>query len=141
MTDRRRVRDLMSTQVQTIERNEALSIAQDVMQMERIRHLVVVDEDSPGEVAGVLSQRDLFLGSLARVLGYGSAGARKVLESVPVKDVMATDPVTVGPDTPVHQAAALMLERGIGCLPVVDGEELVGILTEGDFVRLASGER
>lgn len=138
MSEQRRVRDVMSTDVRTIERNEALSIAQDVMQMERIRHLVVVDEDYPGEVAGVLSQRDLFLGSLARALGYGSASARKILETVPVKEVMATEPVVVAPDASLREAAALMVERGIGCLPVVEKEKLVGVLTEGDFVRLAS---
>lgn len=130
----------MSKEVKTVERNEALSIAQDLMQMERVRHLVVVDEDLPGEVAGVVSQRDLFLGALARALGYGSAGSRKVLESVPVKDVMATEPITIGPDATLKEAAARMIEYRIGCLPVVSDGQLVGILTEGDFVRLAASE-
>jgi CBS domain-containing protein len=128
----------MSRKVKMIERNQELSIAQEVMTMERIRHLVVVDEDYPGEVAGVLSQRDLFLGSLARALGYGSAGAQKVLETIPVKEVMATDPVTVTPDTPLRKAAKLMFDKKIGCVPVVEGDEVVGILTEGDFVRIAA---
>jgi CBS domain-containing protein len=141
MRDGLEVRDAMSADVKTVERNEALSIAQDVMQMERIRHLVVVDEDYPGEVAGVLSQRDLFLGSLARALGYGSAGARKVLETIPVKEVMTLDPVTIGPGAPLGEAAALMMEKKIGCLPVLEEGRLVGILTEGDFVRLAAADQ
>ena len=45
--------------------------------------------------------------------------------------------MTVGPHEPLANAARLMLEQKVGCLPVVDGEKLVGILTESDFVRLA----
>ncbi|HJL16017.1 MAG TPA: CBS domain-containing protein [Sandaracinaceae bacterium LLY-WYZ-13_1] len=138
MSEKRTVRDVMSADVKTIERNEVLSLAQDLMRMERVRHLVVVDEDYPGEVAGVLSQRDLFLGGLARALGYGSVGAQKVLETVPVKDVMSTEVETIGPDAPLREAARRMRDRQIGCLPVVEGDRLVGILTEGDFVRLAA---
>jgi CBS domain-containing protein len=128
----------MTREVRTVERNDELSIAGGVMRQERIRHLVVVDADRPGEIAGVLSQRDLFLGSLARALGYGSGGAHKILETIPVKEVMATDPVTIPPDRPIADAAKLMLERKIGCLPVVEHGQLVGIVTEGDFVRLAA---
>ena len=62
-----RVQDLMSTDVATLQRNDKLSIADDVMRLGRIRHLPVVDED--GRVVGVLSQRDLFRGALATALG------------------------------------------------------------------------
>jgi CBS domain-containing protein len=50
---------------------------------------------------------------------------------------MATDPVTTTPDTPLADAARVMLERKIGCLPVVEDGRLVGILTESDFLRFA----
>jgi len=133
-----RVRDVMSAEVQTVERNEALSLADEVMRMRRIRHLVVVDEDEPGRIAGVLSQRDLFLGALARALGYGSAGARKILETLPVKEVMSTDPITIDAGATLEEAARCMLEHKIGCLPVTEDGELAGIITESDFVRLAA---
>lgn len=136
-----RVRDVMSRDVKTVERNDRLSIAAQVMRMERIRHLVVVDEDRPGEVAGVLSQRDLFLGSLARALGYGSEGMRKVYETIAVKDVMSPEPVTITGDASLADAAEVMLGRKIGCLPVVEGNRLAGILTESDFVRLWREQR
>lgn len=138
MSTPKRVRDVMSPDVRTVERNDALSIADGVMRMERIRHLVVTDEDLPGEVVGVLSQRDLFLGALARALGYGSAGTKKVLETVPVKDVMTTAPLVIAPDSTLAEASRRMLEHKIGCLPVVEEGRLVGILTESDFVRLAA---
>jgi len=125
----------MSAEVATVLRNDQLLIADDLMRLGRIRHTPVLDE-STGEVVGVVSQRDLFRGALARSLGYGEHAQQKMLGMLRVKDVMTTDPVTVRPDAPLAEAARIMLERKIGCLPVVEAGKLVGILTESDFVRL-----
>lgn len=128
-----RVRDLMSPEVTTLGRNDALSIADDVMRLGRIRHLPVVDDD--GQLVGIVSQRDLFRGALARALGYGAHAQQKLLGQLLVKEVMTNDPVTIGPDAPLAEAARLMLERKIGCVVVVEGGRVVGILTESDFVK------
>ena len=130
-----KVRDLMSAEVATVLRNDQLLIADDLMRLGRIRHTPVLDE-ATGEVVGVLSQRDLFRGALARSLGYGEHAQQKVLGMLRVKDVMTNDPLTIGPDAAIADAARLMLDRKLGCLPVVEGGKLVGILTESDFVRL-----
>lgn len=127
-----RVSDLMTRQVATLQRNDKLSIADQVMQLGRIRHMPVLDED--GQLAGVVSQRDLFRGSLAKAFGYGTSAQKRVLDTITVKEVMATDPITATPEQPLAEAAALMLERKVGCLPVVEDGKLVGILTESDFV-------
>lgn len=126
------VRDLMSREVKTLERNDSLAIADRVMQLERIRHMPVLDED--GLVVGVVSQRDLFRGALANALGYGKHAQQKILDTLLVKDVISSDLVTTRPDAPLAEAARIMVERKVGCLPVLDGDKLVGILTEGDFV-------
>jgi len=131
-----KVRDLMSAEVATVRRNDKLVIADDLMNLGRIRHTPVLDDEGD-EVVGILSQRDLFRGALARAIGYGSHAQQKLLNQLAVKDVMTTDPVTTTPDTPLAEAARLMLERKIGCLPVVERGRLIGILTESDFVRLA----
>jgi CBS domain-containing protein len=128
-----RVRDLMTPEVTTLRRNDALSIADDVMRLGRIRHLPVLDDD--GQLVGIVSQRDLFRGALARALGYGAHAQQKLLGQLVVKEVMTNDPVTIGPDAPLAEAARLMLQRKIGCLVVVEGGRLAGILTESDFVR------
>ena len=65
-----RVRDIMTAEVTTLKRNDKLTLADDVMQLGRIRHLPVLDDDGK-EVVGILSQRDLFRGALALALGYG----------------------------------------------------------------------
>lgn len=130
------VRDLMSSEVATVRRNDRLQIADDVMNLGRIRHTPVLDDESD-EVVGILSQRDLFRGALARALGYGQHAQQKVLGMLFVKDVMTCDPITVAPDLSIVEAARIMLDGKIGCLPVVDGGHLIGILTESDFLRLA----
>src|SRR5688572_1703329 len=129
------VRDLMTSTVTTIGRNESLKSADDVMRLGRIRHLPVVDDD--GTLAGIVSQRDLFHSGLLRALGYGSHARERALEDSLVKEAMKTELVTTTPDTPLRAAANVMLERKIGCLVVLAEGKLVGILTEADFVRLA----
>jgi len=84
---------------------------------------------------GVLSQRDLFHASLVSVLHHGEKAENAFLATIVVKEVMSRPPVTIAPDASVRDAAGLMLERRIGCLPVVEEGRLVGMLTETDLLR------
>jgi CBS domain-containing membrane protein len=130
------VRDLMSADVVTLGRNEKLGAADDLMRLGRIRHLPVVDED--GALAGIVSQRDLFHSGLIKALGYGAHAQQHALATVTVKEAMTTDVVTTTPETTLRAASQTMIEKKIGCLVVVDGGRIAGILAESDFVRLAS---
>lgn len=135
-----KVRDVMTADPTTLKRNDQLTLAEDIMRLGRVRHLPVVDDD--GEIlVGIVSQRDLFRDALAQALGYGKHAQRKILDTLSVKDVMATELVTTSPDISLIEAARLLTERKIGCLPVVENGHLVGILTEGDFVALIARNR
>ena len=129
------VRDVMTAEVTTLKRNEKLTLADDLMRLGRIRHLPVLDDDGE-QLVGIVSQRDLFRGALAKALGYGQSAQRKLLDTFSVKEVMITDVITTTPDTPLIEAARVLTERKVGCLPVVENGRLVGILTEGDFVAI-----
>ncbi len=129
------VRDVMTHEVATLERNDRLSTADNVMRLGRIRHMPVLED---GNLVGLVTQRDLFRGALLKALGYGSKAEQTMLDTLAVKEVMATDLVTIAPDATLQEAAQIMIERKIGCLPVVENEKLVGILTEGDFVALVA---
>ncbi|MGC2491668.1 CBS domain-containing protein, partial [Candidatus Binatus sp.] len=94
-----RVGDIMTKEVTTLKRNDQLSLANDIMQLGRVRHLPVLEDD--GRLAGILSQRDLFRGALAHALGYGQHAQRKMFDSLLVKEVMSSDVITIGPDTPL----------------------------------------
>jgi CBS domain-containing protein len=127
-----RVSDIMTRELITLNRNDNLTTADDVMRLGRIRHIIVVHDD--GALAGVLSQRDLFLGGLLRALGYGSHAKTQALSTMFVKDAMSADPITTTPTTRLADAAAVMLKNKIGCLPVLERGKLIGIVTESDFV-------
>ncbi|MBW2543424.1 MAG: CBS domain-containing protein [Deltaproteobacteria bacterium] len=131
------VRDIMTRDVATLELNDKLQIADDVMKLGRIRHLPVLDEKR--EIVGIVSQRDLFRGALARCIGYGEYAQQKLLNQLTVKEVMSKNVATVNPYTSLQQAARLMLERKIGCVVVAEESRLVGILTESDFVKMYAG--
>jgi len=127
------VQDVMSTDVFTLGRNDKLSIADDLMKQQRIRHIPIVDSD--GALCGILTQRDLFRGILLRSLGYGSRAEQRLLDSLSIKDAMHDEVLSVAPDSTLRDAAELMLSNKVGCLPVVDGERLVGMISEADFVK------
>jgi CBS domain-containing protein len=121
----------------TLGHNETLRSADDLMRLGRIRHLPVVDAE--GLLAGIVTQRDLFHSGLLRALGYGAHAQRKVLDTLAVKEAMHNDVVTTTPDTPLADAARTMFEKKIGCLVIMEGQKIAGILTESDFVRVAAG--
>ena len=130
------IQDIMKQPVLTLGRNDRLSVAEDLLQQERIRHIPVLDDD--GKLCGIVTQRDLFRGALLRALGYGSRLADKVFESLPIKEAMTDEVISVSPGTAISDAARLMLDHKVGCLPVVEDGRLVGIVTETDFIELAA---
>jgi CBS domain-containing protein len=130
------VSEIMSRGVKTLGLNDTLDVARDIMSLGRIRHLPVLDD---GKVVGVVTQRDLFSAGLAAALGYGSRTQATLLKTVRVKEVMSKPAVTVLPETSVKEAAQRMIEKKIGCVPVVEGEALVGLVTETDMLRLIAG--
>lgn len=89
-----------------------------------MRHLPVVDEE---RLVGVLSDRDL-----RRSAGRGDFGGAVVA------DLMSRDPVSVAPTDRLSRAAALFTELGMGCLPVLEGETLCGVLSVSDVLALCA---
>jgi CBS domain-containing protein len=131
-----RVRDIMSEQIVTISSDDSLSTVEDIMTLGGVRHMPVV---RGGQLVGVVSERDLLRASLSNLSGFGSEQRRAFLQVVEIKRVMSAPPVTIGPDASVEEAALVMAERKIGCLPVLDRTRLVGMLTETDVLRYFAG--
>jgi CBS domain-containing protein len=127
-----KIKDIMTRDVATLDLNDELSLADDIMKLGRIRHLPVVDE---GRLVGIISQRDLFKASLASAMGYGEKAKREFMKTVAVKEVMVDEVITVSPQASIEYAGRLMLEKKIGCLPVIEDDDLVGLITETDVLR------
>src|SRR5262249_48362090 len=117
------VRDLMQAEVATLKLSDSLGLAEDIMELGRIRHLPVL---SGSVVVGVVSQRDLYRAAVSSMLAMSRSAEREWLAKIPVHSVMSQDVHTIEPDASVHRAVEMMLARRIGCLPVVEHGKLVG---------------
>ncbi len=126
-----KVKELMVKEVATLDVNDELNLANDIMRLGRIRHLPVVDGT---RLAGIISERDLFRSSLAQALGYGGQATRDLMKTMRIKDIMVKEVTTISPDAKLCEAVRLMMDKKIGCLPVVEGDHLVGLITETDIM-------
>jgi CBS domain-containing protein len=131
-----RVRDIMETKLVTISANERLSTVDDIMTLGRVRHIPVVQA---GRLVGVVSQRDLLRASLSALSQHRDAERRAFLSVVEIARVMSTPPIVVTPDATIEEAAEIMASKRIGCLPVLEDHELVGMVTETDILRWVAG--
>ena len=121
------VKDSMTREIVTLAPDERVGTALVLCRQRRIRHLPILSE---GRLVGIVSDRDLRSATPA----FGDQERAAALQKVLVEDVMASDVIFALPDDPIEQAANTMRERRIGCLPVVEAGELVGILTVSDVM-------
>jgi len=126
------IRHLMQRDVVTLRVTDTLGLADDIMELGRIRHLPVV---SANVVVGIVSQRDLYRAAVSSMLQMSRSEEREWLGKIPVVNVMASNVVTVAPEATIHTAIELMLSNRIGCLPVVEHGKLVGLISETDCLR------
>ncbi|WP_437279021.1 CBS domain-containing protein [Sorangium sp. So ce375] len=127
----RTVGQFMSTDLFTVRPTDIVDFAASVMDWRHVRHVPV--EDDEGRLVGVVSHR-----ALLRLVARGAAAAPGGSAPPTVASIMRPDPVTVAPDTPTLEAMRIMREQRVGCLPVVAGERLVGIVTERDLLDVSA---
>jgi CBS domain-containing membrane protein len=128
-----RVRDIMTEQVVVVDHGDTLKVVDDIMKWKHVRHLPVVDAE--GELVGLVTHRDLLRACVSSIADISRKEQDTLLRGIPVRQIMRTEMYTVEPDSDVREAAQMMLDHKIGCVLVVEGRRLVGILTEADFVR------
>jgi len=135
-----RVRDWMSSEVVLVSPEQTLPEAHELMKGHKIRRLPVVED---GLLVGIITLGDIREASPSDATSLSVFEMNYLLGRLPVSKIMTRDPLTVHPATGIIEAAKLMLHHKIGGLPVVDGDELVGIITESDifraYVHLAEG--
>jgi CBS domain-containing protein/gamma-glutamyl:cysteine ligase YbdK (ATP-grasp superfamily) len=121
----RTVSQFMSTDLFTVQPDDLIDLAASVMDWRHIRHVPV--EDEAGRLVGVVTHRNLL-----RLISHSSREAMS--GNLTVREIMVANPTTVSPSTPTLEAIEIMREQRIGCLPVVEGDQLVGIVTSYDFL-------
>ncbi len=122
------VKDSMTREVVTLTPDTTAGDALALCREKKIRHLPVLEG---GRLAGMVSDRDLRLATPA----LGDAARAEALAKIQVADVMSREVFTAHPEDPIEQAANEMRERRIGCLAVVEHDELVGIVTSSDVME------
>ena len=106
----------------------------DLMKKERIRRLPVVDKN--GKLVGIVSDKDLLRVSPSPATTLSAYEIPYLLSKVKAGDVMTKQVITVSEDTPIEDAARIMVDNKIGGLPVVDENDIVvGIITETDIFK------
>jgi CBS domain-containing membrane protein len=131
------VADLMTPNPYTASQDSNLDDVSELMRIRRIRHVPIVDEDD--RLVGLVSHRDL----LGRAFGGGQDLPRSIrqpyLRSIPVTEVMTRTVISASPERRAADIACQMLNDRLGCLPVVQDDRVVGIVTASDFVRFVAG--
>ena len=115
-----KVKKRMAKKLVTIGRNATVADASNLMKKHSIRHLPVVEE---GALVGWITEGDIRQAYLA-----------SLIEQVSIGDIMINDPLTISPEANLEEAAELLYRHGIGGLPVVDNDKLVGIITVADIM-------
>ena len=119
------VGQFMSTDLFTVHPDDLIDLAASVMDWRHIRHVPVENEE--GHLVGLVSHRGL----LRMMINRGNSD----MKPITVRQIMVKDPVTVSPSTSSLEAIEIMRSQRVGCLPVIEGDQLVGIVTSYDFLE------
>lgn len=136
------VKDRMTLKPVTITPDTSFPEAFQLMREKRIRHLPVVDRK--GKLIGVVARTDLLHASPSSATTLSVFEMNFLLANLHIGEIMSAPPITVSEDAPLEEAARVMVQNKIGCLPVMHDGDLVGLITETDifeiFVEILGGE-
>jgi CBS domain-containing protein len=126
------VKEIMMGSPVTLSPEDTLDLVNDIISLGRIRHIPVLDD---GRLVGVITERDLMGQAVTAIFGLKQKSKSALLKTYRIQDFMKKKVVTVRPDTPIKDAARLMAEKKIGCVPVLTDGSLVGLVTTTDILR------
>lgn len=124
------VRDIMTNNVITIPSDTPVLEAERIMGFHKFERLPVVDK---GKLVGLITKDNLLKASPSDATSFSRGELLYLLSKLTVKEIMVKKVVTVSPDTTVERAAAIAQKNKVGCLPVVEGKKVVGMVTTNDF--------
>ena len=122
------VEQYMTTALTTVNQDELVELVAYLMDLRQIRHVLIEDNDH--RLAGIVSYR-----SILRLMAEGRT--LEEADNMPVSAVMVRDPVTIAPETTTLEAIRIMREERVSALPVIKDGQLVGLVSETDFMPMA----
>lgn len=136
MSELKTTADLMIRNIVTCTPEDSLATAREIMKEKSIRHIPVVNKDS-NALMGVITQKNLLKEAFDIADKFGMNELEYQEKKRLVKDFMDTDVKSISPQTPLLEAGEHFIKSKHGCLPVLENDQLVGILTSSDFVKLS----
>jgi len=127
------VRDIMTTDFITLQEDESLLDATLIFARSGFRHIPILNGK---QLVGIVTERDLKHYTPSILSGIPAEEYNRLMESTPLSKIMTRAPITTEPGKSVYEAARMLYDRRIGCLPVVEGGELKGIVTTTDMLNL-----
>lgn len=127
------VKDRMSSSPTTVSVETSLKDALALVRSKPFRHLPVLDGD--GKLVGVVTEKSLVYAAPTPLVTMSVFEVDYILSRMRVGDIIEHPVITVTPEMPIEEAARIMVDHRIGCLPVVENDELVGIISDTDIFR------
>ena len=127
------VKDRMTPNPETVTTDTSLKEALDLIRSRPFRHLPVLDEN--GKLAGIVTEKSLVYASPTPTTTLSVFEVDYILSRTKIGQIIQGPVITVEPDLPIEEAARLMVDHRIGCLPVVEDDELIGIISDTDIFR------
>lgn len=129
-----KISELMTTPVYSLRETDTLQSARVLMDQKRIRHVPITTGNNV--FRGLITNRDVLANTISHLADIDQATQNEIDAGIPLQEIMRTDVRTISPEDSVKEAANILYNHKYGCLPVVDNDKLVGIVTEADFLQL-----
>jgi CBS domain-containing protein len=129
-----KISELMTSPVYSLRETDTLQNARVLMDLKRIRHIPITTGHNV--FRGLITNRDVLANTISHLADIDQATQNEIDAGIPLQEIMRTDVRTVSPEDTVKEAANILYNNKYGCLPVVDHDKLVGIVTEADFLQL-----
>ncbi|MGZ4856894.1 MAG: CBS domain-containing protein [Methanobacteriaceae archaeon] len=127
-----KVEDVMNEEIITIEDNEQVSHARNLMLKYGYSHILVVNQED--KLVGIVTEKDL----TRKMRAKGPKWKRRPIDKISIHRIMTPDPLTISPHRELREVVELMIKNNISSIPVVDEEEIVGIITKGELIKFYS---
>jgi CBS domain-containing protein len=127
-----KVEDVMNEEIITIEDNEQVSHARNLMLKYGYSRILVLNKEA--KLAGIVTEKDL----TRKMRAKGPKWKRRPIDKISIHRVMTTNPLSISPNRELREAVELMIKNNISSIPVVDEEEIVGIITKGELMEFYS---
>ena len=112
----------------------SIAEASNLMKQEKVHRLPVLDKDK--KLVGLLTEKDILYASPSPASSLSIHEMAYLLSKLTVKKLMSKNVVTINKDTTVEEAARMMVDQDLSCLPVLEGEKLIGIVSKSDMFKI-----